>query len=118
MPASSFETMRPMCHRTCFALLLLTVAALMARAQCPDGSPPPCRTQQVAVAPRRVNPPLDERTWIIVPFDNLAKNSEAEWMRGASVNLLYLGMSRWTDVRVIDDERVADLMREVPEANN
>jgi tetratricopeptide (TPR) repeat protein len=102
-----------------FALLLVSLVALPAvRAQCPDGSPPPCRAQQVAVAPRRVNPPLDDRTWIVVPFDNLAKNSEAEWMRGASVNLLYLGMSRWTDVRVIDDERVADLMRGVPDANN
>ena len=119
MPASSFESMTPMYRRKRFALMLLAIGALpAARAQCPDGSPPPCRTQQVAVAPRRGNPPLDERTWIIVPFDNLAKNSEAEWMRGASVNLLYLGMSRWTDVRVIDDERVADLMREVPEANN
>ena len=100
------------------SLLLASLVALpAARAQCPDGSPPPCRAQQVAVAPRRVNPPLDDRTWIVVPFDNLAKNSEADWMRGASVNLLYLGMSRWTDVRVIDDERVADLMRDVPEAN-
>ena len=119
MHASSFERMNWMHDRTRFALALLSLSALdAARAQCPDGSPPPCRTRQVAVAPRRVNPPLDERTWIVVPFDNLAKNSEAEWMRGASVNLLYLGMSRWTDVRVIDDERVADLMREVPEANN
>src|SRR5712691_11061218 len=118
MPASSFETMNRMHDRGRFVLALLSVAGLNASgAQCPDGSPPPCR-QLVAIGTRRMNPPLDERTWIIVPFDNLAKNADAEWMRGASVNLLYLGMSRWTDVRVIDDERVADLMREVPEANN
>lgn len=69
-------------------------------------------------APRRVNPPLDDRTWIVVPFDNLAKNEDIDWLRGASVNLLYLDMSRWKDIRVIDDERVADLVREVPEASS
>jgi len=99
--------------------LSFLVVAPFARAQCPDGSPPPCRaTQSVAAAPRRVNPPLDDRTWIVVPFDNLAHTNDAEWLRGASVNLLYLGMSRWTDVRVIDDERVADFIRDVPEAKS
>jgi TolB-like protein len=94
------------------------VTSVPAYAQCPDGSPPPCRSSQVAVASKRVNPPLDERTWIVVPFDNLARNQEVDWLRGASVNLLYLDMSRWRDIRVIDDERVADLIRETPEASN
>lgn len=53
-----------------------------------------------------------------MPFDNLAKSPDADWLRTASVNLLYLGMSRWTDLRVIDDERVADYVREVPGAQN
>lgn len=70
----------------------------------------------MAAATRRADPPLDERTWIVVPFDNLSGNQEIDWLRSGSVNLLYLGMSRWTDVRVIDDERVADYMREVPGA--
>jgi len=65
-----------------------------------------------------VNPPLDDRTWIVVPFDNLAKAQDIDWLRAASVNLLYLDMSRWKDIRVIDDERVADLVRETPEAAN
>jgi tetratricopeptide (TPR) repeat protein/TolB-like protein len=96
--------------------MVSSVASVSAHAQCSDGSPPPCRAQQVAVAPKRVNPPLDERTWIVVPFDNLARNQEVDWLRGASVNLLYLDMSRWRDIRVIDDERVSDLIREIPEA--
>ena len=88
-----------------------------AEAQCPDGSPPPCRSQTVtSAAPRRVNPPLDERTWIVVPFDNLARAADVDWMRTAAVNLLYLDMSRWRDIRVIDDERVADLLRETQES--
>ena len=64
-----------------------------------------------------MNPPLDDRTWIVVPFDNLARAQDIDWLRAASVNLLYLDMSRWKDIRVIDDERVADLVRETPEAS-
>ena len=92
------------------------VPALEAGAQCADGSPPPCRSAAVAAAPRRANPPLDDKTWIVVPFDNLRNVQEIDWLKDASVNLLYLDMSRWRDIRVIDDERVADLLREVPEA--
>ena len=89
---------------------LLIIAALTsaiatnAGAQCPDGSRPPCRSGAVpAGAARRVNPPLDDRSWIVVPFDNLSKTPDVEWMRVAAVNLLYLDMSRWRDIRVIDD---------------
>lgn len=103
------------------SLLAIATAAStsIANAQCPDGSPPPCRSQAVAAAPpKRVNPPLDDRTWIVVPFDNLAENKEIDWLRTASVNLLYLDMSRWKDIHVVDDERVSDIIREVPEASS
>ena len=98
------------------AATIVAAAPSILPAQCPDGSPPPCRTQTVASAARRVNPPLDDRTWIVVPFDNLARAQDVDWMRTAAVNLLYLDMSRWQDIRVIDDERVVDLLRETPEA--
>lgn len=106
--------------RVALATTLALGAARVADAQCPDGSPPPCRAAAPATvtAPKRVNPPLDERAWIVVPFDNLAKRPEVDWLRTASVNLLYLDMSRWRDIRVIDDERVADLVRETPEAKD
>ena len=41
-----------------------------------------------------------------------------DWLEDASVNLLYLDMSKWNDIKVIDDERVADLIRDVPEARS
>src|SRR5438034_5765359 len=120
MPASSLGAIDP--SRTLRGAAVLGACMVIApklRAQCPNGSPPPCRSQVIAAAaPKRVNPPLDARTWIVVPFDNLAKTPDADWLRGASVNLLYLDMSRWRDLRVIDDERVADLVREVPEAKD
>jgi eukaryotic-like serine/threonine-protein kinase len=97
-------------------VLALSVSpAVRLSAQCPDGSPPPCQAV-AAAAVRRPNPPLDARTWIVLPFENVSASTDIDWLRSASVNLLYLDMSRWRDVRVIDDERVADLLREVPEA--
>jgi tetratricopeptide (TPR) repeat protein/TolB-like protein len=93
--------------------LALAAAPARAAAQCPDGTPPPCRGAATA---RRPNPPLDERTWIIVPFDNVTRAADIDWLKDASVNLLYLDMSKWRDIRVIDDERVADFIRDVPEA--
>jgi tetratricopeptide (TPR) repeat protein len=52
----------------------------------------------------------------VVPFSNVTHATESDWLSDASVNLLYLDMSRWRDIRVIDDERVADLIRAVPGA--
>ena len=102
------------------ASLLALIPFGAALAQCPDGTPPPCRS---AAAPastsgpaRRPNPALDDRTWIVVPFENVTRAPDMDWLEDASVNLLYLDMSKWRDIKVIDDERVADLIRDVPEA--
>jgi tetratricopeptide (TPR) repeat protein/TolB-like protein len=107
-------------HRIFAVSLLMGCASLAARAQCPDGSPPPCRGRAVTaatIAPHRVaNPPLSDATWIVLPFDNVSRSPDVDWLREGSVNLLYLDLSKWTDIRVVDDERVADLLREVPEA--
>src|SRR4029453_6041963 len=51
----------------------------------------------------------------VVPSENVARVAYIDWLKNASVNLLYLDMSKWRDIRVIDDERVADLIREGPE---
>ena len=89
------------------ALALLTIVVPL-RAQCPDGTPPPCRTS----AARRAAPALDERTWIVLPFANTTRAPDVDWLSAASANLLYLGLARWTDVRAVDDGRVVDLLRE------
>src|SRR5215217_7874833 len=87
-------------------VLVLLAPATMVRAQCPNGTPPPCRTS--ATVARRVLPALNERTWIVVPFTNVTRAPDLDWLRDASVNLLSLDLSRWTDIVVIDDKRVAD----------
>ena len=87
------------------------------RAQCPDGTPPPCAAARPIARPVAANPPLDERSWIVVPFDNMARSTEVDWLRDASVNLLSLDLSRWSDIRVVDDKRVSDLVRTLPRAS-
>ena len=94
------------------------LAALLAAgtldAQCPDGTPPPCRSAAQPSAARRANPQLNERSWIVVPFANATRTPDLDWLRDASVNLLSLDLSRWTDISVVDDKHVADLLREQP----
>ena len=100
-----------------FAALAFLLARVAASGQCPDGTPPPCASSRAAATTaRRTNPPLNERAWIVVPFTNVAKAVELDWLRDASVNLLTLDLSRWTDISVVDDKRVTDLLRELPAA--
>ena len=96
------------------ATVLLLWTATTARAQCPDGTPPPCGNASAAAG--RNLPPLREDTWIVVPFTNVARTGDLEWLRDASVNLLSLDLRRWTDISVVDDKRVADLLRRRPAA--
>ena len=93
------------------------VAALSANAlaQCPDGTPAPCKSgARTSAAARRPNPALNSRAWIVVPFGNVMRAQDLDWLRDASVNFLSLDMSRWTDIQVVPDKRVGDLMRELP----
>lgn len=101
---------------TTLGAMLFVLGAARADAQCPDGTPPPCRGAVSPVAVRRANPQLNARSWIVVPFGNVTRSPELEWLRDASVNLLTLDLSRWTDITVVDDKRVGDLLRELPPA--
>lgn len=99
----------------CTALLALSlaVASTVAQAQCPDGTPPPCK-RGAAGAARRAPVALNSRAWIVAPFSNATKSADLDWLREASVNLLTLDLGRWTDIAVVDDKRVGDLLRELP----
>src|SRR4051812_34893081 len=102
-----------------FPLPFFAAASLTARAQCPDGSPPPCRSVTATTDSRvgiRLAPPSDPRAWIVAPFTNATRSNDLAWLTGASVNLLPLGLGRWTDIKVIDDKHVGDLMRKFPAA--
>jgi TolB-like protein len=97
-----------------FAGLLLSATPALARGQCPDGTPPPCRPPEpVARQAAPAAPSLHDGTWLVLPFDNVTRAAEVAWLRDASANLLYLELARWQDVRVVDDERVGDWLRQV-----
>lgn len=107
------------CHRFRIALskqfAILALVTNPALAQCADGTPPPCgRAASPVAAARRPNLRLNERAWIVVPFTNATRAPDLDWLRDASVNLLSLDLSRWTDIVVVDDKRVTDLVRELP----
>lgn len=93
---------------TLLAGTAVVISAGVGLAQCPDGTPPPCGR---GAAPARRDPPLDERAWLILPFVNTGGSPEAAMLAQASVSLLYQDLARWQDVRVVPDDRVADLVR-------
>lgn len=95
------------------AAVLLCAQSL--RAQCPNGTPPPCKSGTAALG-RRPNPVLSTHTWIVVPFTNATRSPDLDWLRAAAVNLLTLDLGRWSDIRVVEEKRVGDLMRELPAA--
>ena len=94
-------------------VLLLLATAGRAVAQCPDGTPPPCKGATVTAVARHASPALSARTWIVAPFGNVTRSPELDWLRDASVNLLTLDMGRWVDVTVVPDKRVGDFVREL-----
>ncbi|HEY2805095.1 MAG TPA: hypothetical protein VGI92_04475 [Gemmatimonadales bacterium] len=94
-------------------MLALAVAALVAF-QCPDGSPPPCGRSSSSIAGRVPSLALNDNTWLILPFENTARTADAELIRQASVSQLTGELSRWNGVRTISDDRVADLLQQLP----
>ncbi len=113
MPPAS---LRPRWLEGTLLIALLGLSAAAASAQCPDGTPPPCRGSAAAAMLRRVNPQLSQRTWIVVPFTNATRTPDLDWLRDASVNLLTLDLGQWSDIKVVDDKHVGDLVRELPPA--
>ena len=97
------------------AALAVLPSCRLAALQCPDGAPPPCRTT-TSLGARVPALALNDRTWLILPFDNTTHAADAELIRQASVSQLYGELSRWEGVRVVSDDRVADLLQQLPAA--
>src|SRR4051812_7281177 len=100
-------------RRLQLVVIALPIALGATAGQCPNGALPPCARP----ASSGIDRPVDDRTWIVVPFNNVTRAADVEYLRDASVNLLYLDLSKWSDIRVVDDARVTDLLRQVPEAH-
>ncbi len=99
-------------------LLLLCVCASVASAhpafsQCPDGLPPPCAGARRA-APRRLPPPGAEqrrRSFLVLPFRNLSRSPDHEWLVEGSPVLIADALSRREELTVVPDERLYPALR-------
>ncbi len=57
--------------------------------------------------PDGVNP---RHSILVLPFDNQRQDPAVEWLRDGSVSMLALNLSQWTDLSVVDHERLHDLL--------
>lgn len=57
--------------------------------------------------PSNVNP---RHSILVLPFENTRRDPAIEWMRDGSVSMLALNLSQWTDLTVVDHERLHDLL--------
>lgn len=90
--------------------LLSLFAPVPASAQCPDGSPPPCSAaprraiQRVAVTPPSVA--ARRRSFLVLPFRNLTRSPDHDWLVEGSPVLIADALSRTESLTVVPDERL------------
>jgi TolB-like protein len=56
---------------------------------------------------RGVNP---RHSVVVLPFDNVRREPDVDWLREGSVNMLTLTLSQWNDLTVVDHERLHDVL--------
>ncbi len=88
-----------MARRAACLALFAFCTALAARplsAQCPDGTPPPCR------AARGTNPAVDANVLAVLPFRTTGPSADVDWLREGIVDLLKSALDGVGDWRVAD----------------
>jgi len=115
---SALDTAAPALHRSAvpprrvLALALaLGAAPFAARAQCPDGTPPPCAGARRVIARTIPSPSERARRFLVLPFRNVTRGAEQEWLVEGSPILLADAIGRWQDLSVVSDERLYPAMR-------
>src|SRR5256712_7926111 len=95
------------------AALLSALVVRSAGAQCPDGTAPPCRRGGPRAA--TTTPPPAERdrarTFLVLPFRNLSRSADYQWLVEASPTMLADALGQWTEVTVVPDERLYPALR-------
>jgi tetratricopeptide (TPR) repeat protein len=99
--------------RGAMSTLLFALLVRAAEGQCPDGTPPPCT--RGAARPATTSPPPTERdrarTFLVLPFRNLSRIAEYQWLVDASPTMLADALGQWTEVTVVPDERLYPALR-------
>jgi TolB-like protein len=105
----SFKDMRCMALRSVILAVLALPAAGEARAQCPDGTTPPCSAPARVARPATTSVPTAAdraRRFLILPFRNVTRQQEQEWLVEGSTTMLSDALSRWQGITVVPDEKL------------
>lgn len=92
---------------------LAALGAAGLHAQCPDGTPPPCEVRARQAVARRAPPPAPERgrSFLVLPFRNLTRSPDQQWMVEGSPTLLGDALSQWKEVSVVPSRRLFSALR-------
>src|SRR2546425_342705 len=93
--------------------LLSALVVRCARAQCPDGTAPPCK-RGAAEAAVTSPPPAERdqaRMFLVLRFRNLSRNADYQWLVEASPTMLADALGQWTELTVVPDERLYPALR-------
>lgn len=92
--------------------LLTARPPVVAAVQCPDGTPPPC-ARPVARRAHSTVPAATERArrFLVLPFRNLSRSAELEWLVEGSTTMLGEVLGRWQEIAVVPDDRLYPSLR-------
>ena len=95
------------------ALALALLAPALRAQQCPDGSAPPCAGARARPTARVTPPSAAERgrRFLVLPFRNVTRGAEQEWLVEGSTAILAEAFGRWQGVSVVSDERLYPALR-------
>ena len=82
-----------------------------ALAQCPDGTPPPCGARARVAHAAPPTPAERGRRFLILPFRNLTRAADQEWLVEGSTTMLADALGRWREITVVPDERLYPALR-------
>src|SRR2546427_9283219 len=105
--------MSPNRHGAVVGALLSALVMRSAAAQCPDGTAPPCR-RGAPEAAATSRPPAERdraRTFLVLPFRNLSRTADYQWLVEASPTMLADALGQWTELTVVPDERLYPALR-------
>ncbi len=55
---------------------------------------------------------VNERAWLVAPFEVQGSDQSLNWLREGSLNMLTTSLAQWQDLHVVEYERTLDLLRE------
>src|ERR1051325_794175 len=93
-----------------FAAFIALCVALPLKAQCPDGTPPPCAGRDVRQTARlAVVPPATAeraRRFLVLPFRNVTRQPDQDWLVEGSTTMISDALGRWQGISVVPDEKL------------